>query len=151
MKRHIFTLAISVFVAGPAIAETPNHDVFGLWLSAAGDGHIEVVDCGDGTPCGSLAWVDPASTTSGLDSRNPDPEKRARSLIGVPIVWNYTKSKTRWTDGKIYNPEDGKTFRSTLKKRADGTLEVRGCLGPICRTNIWTPVEKTEAGQGTNG
>ena len=139
MERWVLALALMIVPAGTVCAETDVHNVFGLWVSAAGDGHIAVKDCGDGTPCGTLVWVDPSSTDTHLDARNPDPELRSRPLIGTPIIWGFSAGKRRWQGGRIYNPEDGTSFRSTLKRRVDGTLEVRGCLGPICRTNIWTP------------
>ncbi|OYW82850.1 MAG: hypothetical protein B7Z22_13475 [Hyphomonas sp. 32-62-5] len=33
-----------------------------------------------------------------------------------------------------------KTYDSRLKRLGDGTLEVKGCIGPVCQTQIWKPV-----------
>lgn len=125
--------------AAPAVARP--YDVYGLWLSAAKDGHIEIRDCGDGTPCGNLVWVDPAKADTHLDVRNRDPSLRSRKLIGTPIIRGFEPAPIGWKGGEIYNPEDGKTFAASLEKLPNGSLKVKGCLGPLCRTNIWTPVK----------
>tara|TARA_R110002072_G_C7898210_1_gene529395 strand:+ start:551 stop:793 length:243 start_codon:yes stop_codon:yes gene_type:complete len=44
----------------------------------------------------------------------------------------------RWQGDGIYNPEDGNTYAASLKPRADGPLNVTGCvLGSFCQTQIW--------------
>lgn len=137
MKRLLLAV---IFLAAPMASVADPHDIYGLWLSEARDGHIEITDCGDGTPCGTLVWVDMDKAPTDRDERNRDASLRARPLIGVPVVWGYEHGEHGWKDGRIYNPEDGKTFRSSVRRLGDGTLSVKGCLGPLCRTNIWTPV-----------
>lgn len=124
----------------PNLASANSHDVFGLWQSEAQDGHIRVVDCGDGTPCGTLIWTDPVKTVSDYDVRNKNEQLRGRTLIGVPIIWSFKRNETGWTGGKIYNPEDGKIFRASVKRQSADTLKVKGCLGPFCITNRWTRI-----------
>jgi uncharacterized protein (DUF2147 family) len=143
MKMQFF-LTLAFCLSAPAMADP--HDVYGLWLSAAKDGHIEIQDCGDATPCGDLVWADPARTDTDLDARNRDPSLRTRKLIGVPIVQGFERVPKGWRSGEIYNPEDGKTFAASLEKLPDGTLKVKGCIGPLCRTNIWTPVDAKSMG-----
>lgn len=133
-------LALSIGLT-PVIANAELLDVHGLWLTEAKDGHVKITDCGDGTPCGTLVWVAPATTPTDRDAQNPDAELQDRALIGIPIVWGYEAGRRAWGRGRIYNPEDGKTFRSSLRRLENGNLQVKGCLGPICITNIWTPVE----------
>lgn len=135
--KHLIWLA---FFFVPMSASASPHDVFGLWLSEAKDGHINISDCGDGTPCGTLVWVDPKTTDTTLDARNKDRDLRSRSLVGVPIIWGFERTKNGWKAGKIYNPEDGKTFGARVKRQDVDLLEVKGCLGFMCITNIWTRV-----------
>ncbi len=154
-----FVLTVAFCLSAPAIADP--HDVYGLWLSAAKDGHIEIHDCGDATPCGNLVWIDPARIDTARtdtartdtarietdrDAMNRDPSLRTRALIGIPIVRGFERSPKGWHRGEIYNPEDGKTFVASLEKLPDGTLRVKGCIGPLCRTNIWTPVDAQPTG-----
>jgi len=146
MKTLFLTLLIGLT---PAIANADPYNVYGLWLTEAGDGHVEITDCGDGTPCGALVWVDFTETPTDRDAQNPDPTLQERSLIGVPIVWGYDAGRRNWQRGRIYNPEDGKTFASSLQRLENGNLRVKGCFGPLCVTNIWTPVNQpaSEVGQ----
>lgn len=139
MRKVLLSVAM---LAVPVFAHAEAFDVYGRWLTQAGDAHIDVTDCGDGTPCGALAWVDPKTTDIDRDARNANASLRERPLIGVPIVWGYARGKKDWRGGRIYNPEDGKTFNSKMRLQENGMLRVQGCLGPICITNIWTPVPK---------
>ncbi|MEL7453059.1 MAG: DUF2147 domain-containing protein [Pseudomonadota bacterium] len=127
------------------VAAASPLDVAGLWLTEAGTGHIEIKDCGDGTPCGTLVWVDPMAANTHLDAKNRTATLRNRPLIGVPIVWGFKRATDAWRGGKIYNPEDGKTFRASLSVTQDADLEVKGCLGPLCRTNIWTRLDASRS------
>jgi uncharacterized protein (DUF2147 family) len=40
-------------------------------------------------------------------------------------------------DGTIYNPQNGKSYRSKMALAADGTLKVSGCVAIFCQTQIW--------------
>ncbi len=141
-----FKLFFFVLIMAPTSVFAAAHDVYGLWLTEARDGHVEISDAGDGTPIGTLVWVDPQSTDTQQDARNLDEALRSRPLVGVPIVWGFVKGKSGWRRGHIYNPEDGKTFRSSMALQDDGSLKVKGCLGPFCRTNFWTPVRSSSKG-----
>lgn len=141
MKRLILSM---VALTVPTAANADTFDVYGLWLTQAETAHIEVTDCGDGTPCGALIWIDPVIADAGIDARNANKTLRTRPLVGVPIVWGYARGKKNWRSGHIYNPEDGKTFKSTMRLQDNGTLKVKGCIGLICITNIWTPVQNKE-------
>lgn len=146
MKTLFLTLAAAIM---STTAYANSLDVYGLWLTEAKDGHVEITDCGDGTPCGRLVWIDPLKEPTERDARNRDTALQDRPLLGVPIVWDYAARRSEWRGGRIYNPEDGKTFGSSMRRLRNGTLRVKGCLGPVCITNIWTPLDP--AAQATRG
>ncbi len=113
-------------------------DLVGHWRTVRHGALVEIADCGNGTPCGELAWVDHA--TSGghtRDARNLDPSLRDRPLIGAPILWGFVPNVDGWRDGRLYNPDDGKTFRAHLRLLSYTQLRVTGCFGPFCRSQIW--------------
>ena len=39
--------------------------------------------------------------------------------------------------GRIYNPEDGQTYRATLRRVGNDTLVIEGCVLFICQKQIW--------------
>lgn len=110
------------------------------WRTQSGSGTIRIESCGTKT-CGRILTGTPKAGETGLDFRNPNPALRSRALIGTNILTNFTRqSDDSYKGGTIYNPEDGKTYRSEFKMKADGRLEVKGCVGPFCQTQVWTPV-----------
>ncbi|MEO0983018.1 MAG: DUF2147 domain-containing protein [Pseudomonadota bacterium] len=140
--RFALASAAAIGLAGPAFAD--NFDVYGLWLTAEETSHVEIYDCGDGTPCGRVAWIDPESLVAPdtpenvTDRNNPDQTLRGRPLIGLVMLDSFEKGRSRWKSGRIYDPEDGRSYGSRLKRLDNGRLEVKGCIGPICQTQVWT-------------
>lgn len=139
----IWLSALLFAVASPAFSAPL--DVAGTWRAESryGNilGHVRITDCGDGTPCGVLVWFDPARTRERTDARNPDRSLRGRSLVGTTLITGFERQGPAWRSGRLYNPEDGKTFACTLQLAPDRNhLRVTGCLGPFCQTKIWTRV-----------
>lgn len=129
-------IALCVTFATPALAGPT--DVAGVWLIKDGTGHVEIAPCGQ-SMCGAIVWGREGSGPS-TDVKNPEPSLRSRQLIGLRILENFTRRENGWMNGRIYDPKTGNTYRSELAARADGTLGVKGCVGPICRTEIWRRV-----------
>ena len=149
---RIWVPALLLAVSGPALSAPL--DVSGTWRAESryGNilGHVRITDCGDGTPCGVLVWFDPTKTRERTDARNPDHTVRGRPLIGTILIKGFERHGPAWRRGRLYNPEDGKTFTSTLQLAPDRNhLRVTGCLGPFCQTKIWTRVAASAThGQG---
>lgn len=111
----------------------------GVWRVESGNGQVEVKDCGDGTPCGTLIWINETHGSSTLDANNQDPSLRQRPLIGSPVFWGFKKKGDTWKSGYIYDAESGKTYKSKMKLK-NGDLIVKGCVGPICQSQSWVRV-----------
>ena len=127
-----------LLMAGGASAGSVD-DIAGQWRTVRHGALVEIADCGNGTPCGALAWVDAAiSQGNSRDIRNCDPALRDRPLIGVPILWGFEPGGDGWQNGRLYNPDDGKTFTAHLRLLSNTKLRVTGCLGPLCRSQTWT-------------
>jgi uncharacterized protein (DUF2147 family) len=43
----------------------------------------------------------------------------------------------KWA-GKIYNADDGNEYDASIKVPEKDKLEVRGCVGAFCGSEIWT-------------
>jgi uncharacterized protein (DUF2147 family) len=108
------------------------------WRTASGGGIVRMERCGGDQLCGIIARVLGPDAAGAKDANNPDAALRTRPLQGVRILTDFTRRGERWTGGRIYNPEDGRSYRSELRLMPDGTLQVKGCLGPICRNQVWT-------------
>lgn len=137
MKRIILSLSLAM---GFSAAHADPSDVAGYWLTEAGNAVVEIADCGDGTPCGNIAWFDQTDAEANTDIYNPDAALRDRSILGLQLLWGFSRRNDRWRRGKIYDPEEGKTYGSGIRINDEGELKVKGCIGPLCQTQTWTRV-----------
>ncbi|GHB26328.1 hypothetical protein GCM10007094_13200 [Pseudovibrio japonicus] len=133
----LIPLLLYPLTVGGANAEGVD-DLTGRWRTARHGALVEIADCGDGTPCGTLSWVSEAiSEGNTADINNRNQALRNRPLIGLPILWGFECIEAGCQNGRLYNPEDGKTFHAHLQLLSKAELRVRGCLGPLCRSQIW--------------
>ena len=147
------TLLVALLASIASQATAAALDVEGDWLAGSRDGsirgYVRISDCGDGTPCGILTDYDTSKTAQRRDARNPDPRLRPRSLVGVPVLWGFTRQGEFWRQGHLYNPEDGSTFNSNLKLDGRGRLRVTGCIGILCRTQVWSRSNRIKSTEGS--
>jgi len=127
----IITLALA---AAPLVAAEP---IDGLWTTAEKTGQVRIAACG-ATRCGRLAkfLVPPPRGIDQRDTNNPDKALRARKLLGLTILTGFKADGAVWR-GTIYDPKSGKSYRSVLRRIDAGRLEVKGCIGPFCQTQVW--------------
>jgi uncharacterized protein (DUF2147 family) len=75
------------------------------------------------------------------DRNNPKPELRARLIAGIEFMNDFVYAGNNlWEDGKIYDPEAGKTYRCKMTAVSTNRLEVRGFIGVSLfgRTATWS-------------
>jgi uncharacterized protein (DUF2147 family) len=136
--RYFVSAVLALGVAAPAIAAAP---VTGRWLTAEKDSIIEIGSCG-GAVCGKVARI-LKPTDDGkpaIDKNNPNPALRTRPIQGMTLMTGFTDVGTQWK-GTIYDPRAGKTYKSYLTKLVNGNLKVQGCVGPFCKSFIYTPMK----------
>ena len=56
------------------------------------------------------------------------------------IVQVFFDSKNTLKGGRIYNPRDGKSYKSKLRLLDNGNLRVEGCVLFICGGDEWQPL-----------
>lgn len=125
----------------PVWALADPFDVFGTFQTEAGNSRVEIADCGDGSPCGTVVWIDPDSLAAGMTPDALKTKSTGEPVLGLQMLSGFDKARGDWRGGTIYSPEADKTYGSRLKRLEDKTLEVKGCIGFICQTQIWTPVD----------
>ena len=141
---HWLTVAIVLALLAGARSNAGDPTPIGIWLHSNGRVKVEISPCGEAL-CGSIIWFKWPNDASGLplvDLKNPNPSLRARPLLGLQVLDGLAPDgKGRWTDGRIYNPDDGFTYHASMMIGEDGTLRVRAyLLWPILgKTFVWTP------------
>jgi len=86
--------------------------ILGIWANDSDKGHIELYK-EDGKYFGKIIWLKHPNDETGqpkVDKHNPDPMVRSKSLLGLIMLRDFRYADGEWTDGKIYNPNDGKEY-----------------------------------------
>jgi uncharacterized protein (DUF2147 family) len=132
--KHLFaSAALLALSAGTAFAADPVGD----WLVKEGYAHIRIDNC-FGKLWGIVAW----EKTPGIDTENPDPAKKSRPTLGIPILMGLKQTKPNKWEGEIYNSQNGKMYSANISMVDDNTLELEGCLFTnfLCQAQKWTRV-----------
>lgn len=112
--------------------------ITGRWVTAEKDAVIVIAPCGKAL-CGTIErfLVAPPQGNDQRDINNPDAAKRKRKLLATtPILSAFTQESNLWR-GQIYDPKSGKSYRSVVRRKGPNLLEVKGCIGPFCQTQVW--------------
>lgn len=155
-KTHVFLLGTALLMNSSAFAQDTrapmSPDPAGEWQVAEGFATIRIVNCGDSY------WGVVASEQrpGGIDENNPDPAKRGRPTLGMPVLLHMSQSAPNEWSGQIYNSNDGRTYSGSISLLNPNVLRVTGCiLGFLCGGQEWTrlssPTNTTGALPGTTG
>lgn len=63
----------------------------------------------------------------------------AAPTIGMRVFWNMEQSGDEYV-GRAYVPAHGREYQGRLLVSGD-RMTVRGCLGPVCQSQVWTRLE----------
>ncbi|MEO1222028.1 MAG: DUF2147 domain-containing protein [Pseudomonadota bacterium] len=131
-----FALAVAFFVLNTSAAFAAE-PIAGRWVTEDRDAVVEIKQCGNAT-CGRIArfLVIPPDGADQRDINNPDANLRQRKLLGLPILTQFREDGSKWR-GRIYDPNNGKSYRSVIQRKGANTIEVSGCIGPFCQTQTW--------------
>jgi uncharacterized protein (DUF2147 family) len=144
----IVCLAIGAAAHGQSVPAVSG-EVRGLWVDQRDPGKrkvgVWIEDC-DGELCGRIIWL--KKPFSGgkpkRDRHNPDSRLRDRPLCGLRILSGFRRETDGvWNAGKVYNPNDGRTFSGTMTLAGDSGLRIRGYVGTslIGKTVEWVRPE----------
>ena len=117
-------------------------DVTGRWATPGVSAIVELSPCAAdrSTLCGTIRWLWEAVDDKGrprLDSRNADATLRSRPLLGLAILSGLKPRQAGGWEGRIYNPEDGQSYRATVARSGADTLRVEGCVLLGCQKQVW--------------
>lgn len=135
---------------GATVRAAAPEDITGLWLTDDGEGAIEIRPCGE-QRCGRIAWSKNPNGPDGrvaVDSNNPDPSLRTRPICGIQIISGLKpQSDGSWGEGRVYNPENGKTYDMEIRRQTTDSVKVTGYMGLkiLGQTMDWHRAPKTLA------
>lgn len=147
MTRSAACLSALCVFALPLSANA-SESVYGLWLTEAKTATVRIADCGvgpmAGTPCGIVETAEIPDGEPTTDVNNADPALRDVPIIGLTMLDGFERDGDKWKKGRIYNPEDGKSYKSSIRLDKDDpdVLKVKGCIAFLCQTQEWTRIDR---------
>jgi len=144
MKYKFFILFSALLLVKQNIAaQVKSDDIVGTWLTPGKEpAKILIYKSGE-KYFGKIVWLKYPEENGKprLDNNNPDKARRNNQIIGLVILKGFQfDGVDEWEDGKIYDPENGKTYSCYLSLKDKTTLKVRGYVGIswFGRTETWT-------------
>ena len=145
MTRGLLGVRVTGLILLAGTAQADHASAIGVWFAEGGKSKVEIYHCGEKL-CGKITWLKEPLADDGkdkVDTNNPDQTMQSRKIIGLNLLNDFVPDeyeKHGWTNGKIYNPEDGETYSCNMELLDNGNLKVRGYVGlPLFgKTQIWT-------------
>jgi uncharacterized protein (DUF2147 family) len=136
MKVLFASAAILAMATGGALAADAS--VVGDWLVKDGYANIRIDNC-NGKMWGIVVWE---KVPGGTDDENPDPAKKKRLTLGMPILLGLAPKEAGKWQGEIYNSQNGKMYSASISLADENTMDLEGCLFTnfMCMTQKWTRV-----------
>ena len=145
MKKlvSVVLLLLAITVSDSLNAQNDGDRLVGIWEPSHGKAKVKIEKIGT-KYYGKIVWlrepIDAETKKPKVDKNNPDEKMRSTPLRGYRILkdFQYT-DKNEWTEGTIYDPENGNTYSCIIKMTDENTLDIRGFIGVsvLGRTDIW--------------
>jgi uncharacterized protein (DUF2147 family) len=120
----LFIALLLSFLNGFAqTGKSVSDKIIGIYWSPKKDAKIEMYKKGD-RYFGRTIWA----LNPRKDTENPDSQLRNRDLLGLDLLTNFSYDDGIYTDGQVYDPESGKTYRCKISF-SGSNLKVRGYMG----------------------
>lgn len=122
-------------------SESPADKIIGFWSTKDNKAVVQIYKIKDayfGKLISGVALYESDGKTLKKDIKNEDASKRNNTVKNSVILFNLQFKDGRWSNGNIYDPENGSTY--SCKIQLNGSkLEIRGYIGfsLIGRTEIW--------------
>ena len=156
LRRGLLGGFAALLLAFPTLAlADPADGILGSWLVETRDAVIRFSRGADGSYEGRIAWqlhnrydASDGPDWNGkivVDRNNPDPALRSRTLDGMLMVWGlrFNPGDQEWSNGHVYNADDGHTYRCLVRLKDPDHLHLRGYVGItlLGGSTVWTRVD----------
>lgn len=128
MKTILTIAALAACFAGPVAAAS----AVGVWLTqpdAKGQTALVSAQACGGALCGTITQV-----------MNPAGAPIPHPNVGRRVFWDMKKVTGDTYAGRAYVPAFRRDYDAEMKVSGQ-RMTVRGCLGPVCKNQVWTRVK----------
>ncbi len=128
LKSIVPALVLAVGFGAAAEAGSPQ----GTWRTAPDNkgqtAYVVSKPCGKGL-CGTISKV-----------MDPSGRVIAHPNTGQRVFWDMRPSKGGAYEGRAFVPAHNRDYAATMRVYGQ-EMQVRGCLGPVCQSQIWQRVK----------
>jgi uncharacterized protein (DUF2147 family) len=131
LLRACAAVIAPVALSSVALAQPVPRGPLGVWINPHANVKVATVNCG-GKLCGAVVW---ANDEAKQDARDGG----VAQLIGTQLLQDYEQTGPgKWT-GRVFVPDMGRTFYSTITQLDPSSLKISGCIlgGWICKSQVW--------------
>jgi uncharacterized protein (DUF2147 family) len=139
----LFTLVCILTLTMSLTKEEDGDRLNGVWEPSNGKVRVKIEKIGT-KYYGKIVWLkeplDPTTQKPKVDKNNPDASMQNVPLKGYRLLKDFIYSgKDEWTEGTIYDPENGSLYSCVIKMKDNNTLDIRGYIGvkALGRTDVW--------------
>lgn len=132
-----------LFALGLSAQSDEGDKLIGVWEPSHGKARVKVEKIGN-KYFGKIVWLrepeDPETGQPKVDKNNPDEAMRSTPLRGYRLLKDFVYSgKGEWTEGTIYDPENGSLYSCVITLTDENTMDIRGYIGvkALGRTDVW--------------
>lgn len=144
MKQFSFLLLLTL-ISFAGLAQNKDA-IIGKWINATGEAHVDITKRGQ-KYFGKVVWLkDPKDEKGNIktDLKNREVSLRSKPIMGLEILRDFIFEDGKWTNGKIYDPKSGKTYKCNMTMKGRDVLNMRGYVGIslIGRSETWKRVKQ---------
>lgn len=148
-KTALFVILMLTITIIPLSSQNvAEKDITGYWFTPEKDCIAEIYLENDRL-YGKLDWFKEDTDKNGepiKDEKNPNEKLQNKPLLKKVFLINFkrTEKSEKWKGGKIYNPNDGRSYKGEITQVGNDSLIVRGYIGIslLGKNSIWTRVPK---------
>ncbi|MEN6445152.1 MAG: DUF2147 domain-containing protein [Candidatus Cloacimonas sp.] len=144
----LFLVAALICMPILLLGNEESNRLVGYWLTGDKTTKIEIFQNGDSTFAGKIIWLKEPNDSQGKpkkDVNNPNEKLRDRPLLNMVILTDLIlESHTKYKNGKLYEPETGKTYSAKVELVNNNTITIRYFIGvpTLGRTDTWIRTTK---------
>lgn len=141
--KTVFILSMILILSSGWSQQINSDSVIGIWLTSKGECKIQIYER-EGKYYGKVVWLNEPNDDQGnpvRDTQNPDPKLRNKPNLGSEILKDFSYAGNgKWTNGTIYNPENGKTYHAQMRMTEMKVISLKGYIGipALGLTTNWT-------------
>ena len=146
-STKLFSVLFFLMLIFSFTLEDEGDRLVGVWAPSNGKARVKVEKIGN-KYYGKIVWlrepIDPVTQLPKVDKNNPDASMQNVPLKGYRLLKDFIYSgKNEWTEGTIYDPENGSTYSCLITMKDNNTLDIRGYIGlkALGRTDVWKRLE----------